>query len=269
MKKWNISKGFETLDAALEGASYDIVSLCSPTGTHIAALNRLLASSAKAVFAEKPLDGDTKKARAIGIKYNERAIPIVVNFSRRFDASIQALRNEIAAGKYGALVSVTGWYTGGVLNNGSHLVDLTIFLAGRVPAISHVTDAHEIERSADPTISALLLLDDVPFHMVGLRAPGVARFELELCFERHIIVLEEGGRFMRVRTAEPLEIVPEISVAGRGVWCENNSREPFLAALDELVQWRPGVRLSSDIESACEAIAVIAEVHKRAKEKAS
>jgi predicted dehydrogenase len=269
MKAWNVPKGFETLDAALQDSAYDIVSLCSPTGTHLAALERLLDTLVKAVFAEKPLDGKPEAARAAGAKFRERNIPVAVNFGRRFDSFIRALRDEIAAGKYGKLFSATGFYTGGVLNNGSHMIDLVIFLTGRVPQIRNVIPVREAECSADPTISALLQLDVVPFHLVGLRATGVARFELELCFERQVVVLEEGGQFMRTRPFETLSIAPEIAVAGRGTWSENDSRASFLAALDELAQWKPGIRLSSDIESACDTIAVIAALHMHAMERGS
>ena len=267
MKVWGVPEGYDTLDAALKDADYDIVSLCSPTGTHIAALERLLDSSVRAVFAEKPLDGAVEKARALGARFDARGIPVAVNFTRRYYASLRAFRDEVAAGVHGALSSATVWYTGGVLNNGSHMVDLVTYLVGEVPDILEVMGDND--RAADPTPSALLRLRGAPFHLVGLRTPGVARFELELSFARQIVTMEEGGLFLRKRAIEPLAIAPEISVAGRGAWYENDSREPFLVALDELSAWKPGVRLSSDINSACEAVAVVSEICRRAKEKQS
>lgn len=269
MATWGVTKGFDSLETALADGTYDVVSLCGPTGTHLNALERLLDTSVKAVFAEKPLDGDAEKARAIGRKYGARGIPVAVNFGRRFDTFLRSLRDAIAAGEHGKLCSVTGWYTGGVMNNGSHMLDLVIHLTGHVPVLRYVEPAGDAGIASDPTISALLQLGDMPFQLVGLRVPGVARFELELCFERKIVVLEEGGQVMRVRPFNPLPIAPEVAVASAGTWQQNNSAEPFLMALDELAQWKPGSRLSSDIESACDAIAVVAAIRKSAKEKFS
>jgi hypothetical protein len=116
-------------------------------------------------------------------------------------------------------------------------------------------------------VSALLDLDGVPFHLVGQYAPGVVRFELELSCEQNIVTLEEGGQVVRVRPFTSLEIAPELATPVRGEWSAAAPGSQFLAALDELAKWNPDMRLSSDIESACEAIGVVAAVRALAMEK--
>jgi predicted dehydrogenase len=267
--KWGLSKSFATLEAALENDTFDVVSICSPTGKHLAALDRLADSQVKAVFAEKPLDGKPESALEIGAKFAARNIPVAVNFGRRFDSSIQALRSEIASGRFGKLVSAIGWYSGGVVNNGSHMVDLAVLLTARHPRLQNVLVAGGASKTADPTVSALLGLDGAPFHLVGQSAPGVVRFELELSFDQKIVTLEEGGQVTRIRPFTSLDVAPELVSAERGEWRENDSGSQFLTALDEIAEWKPGKRLSSDIESACEAIAVVAAIRTHALEKSS
>jgi predicted dehydrogenase len=266
---WGVPESFATLDDALKAAEYDIVSLCSPTGTHLAALERLLQSPVKAVFAEKPLDGKPEQALKLGAEFTARNIPVAVNFGRRFDRSIRALRSEIASGRFGKPVSAVGFYSGGVVNNGSHMVDLAAFLIAAHPRLQAVLAADEAEKADDPTVSALLDLGGAPFHLIGQQAPGVVRFELELSFERMIVALEQGGQVTRIRPFTALDAAPELVAAGRGEWRENDAGAQFLAALDELAEWKPGFRLSSDIESACEAIALVAAIRTHALENNS
>jgi hypothetical protein len=167
------------------------------------------------------------------------------------------------------LVSAIGWYSGGVVNNGSHMVDLAVLLTARHPRLQNVLVAGGASKTADPTVSALLGLDGAPFHLIGQSAPGVVRFERELSFDQKIVTLEEGGQVTRIRPFTSLDVAPELVSAERGEWRENDSGSQFLTALDEIAEWKPGKRLSSDIESACEAIAVVAAIRTHALEKSS
>ena len=100
MEKWGVARGYETLDDALDLEQFDIISVCSPTGTHIAHLARLLEAQVKAVFVEKPLDGAARAARDIGAKFNSRRVPVAVNFTRRFDPAIHKLREAVQSSSY-------------------------------------------------------------------------------------------------------------------------------------------------------------------------
>jgi predicted dehydrogenase len=266
---WSVPKNFAMLDDALEAGEYDIVSICSPTGTHLAVLERLLQSRVRAVFAEKPLDGRPQQARQIGAEFAARNIPVAVNFGRRFDRSIRVLRSAITSGRFGKLVSAIGFYSGGVVNNGSHMVDLAAFLTSAHPRLQAVSAAGETAKGNDPTVSALLDLGGAPFHLIGQPPSGVVRFELELSFEQGIVALEEGGQVTRIRPFTALDAAPELVAAGRGEWRENESGAQFLVALDELAEWKPGLRLLSDIESACDAIAVVVAIRTHALEKSN
>ena len=262
MEKWNVPRGYSTLEGALEAERFDVASICSPTGTHLAVLGRLLEADMRAVFAEKPLDGDAIGARKLGERFAAKAVPVAVNFTRRFDPAMQKLRSEIAAKRYGALRSVVGWYAQGIMNNGVHLIDLVIYLTGRAPKVSHIGNTREDGAVGDPTVSALLDLDGVPVHFVGSGGREAARFEIELAFSGAIISIEQGGLAMRLRRFGPSETFPGTVVPDQGNSAATGYGGAMLSALDELIAWRPGARLSSDIESACEAIAIADEIRR-------
>jgi predicted dehydrogenase len=261
IKKWNVPRGYATLEEALAAERFSAASVCSPTGTHLAILAQLEKSDIAAVFAEKPLDGDAKSARRIGEQFAAKNIPVAVNFTRRFDRTMHALRSEIAAKHYGALRSVTGSYGRGVVNNGSHQIDLIIFLAGRAPKIVCVGGPVIREIEGDPTVSAILDLDGVPVHLV---AGGGARFETELAFEHAVVTIEENGLWLRTRRIASSRLgalLPQ-----RGEWMATEYGTAMLSALDELAAWKPGMRLSSDIESGCESIELADKLRKLAME---
>jgi predicted dehydrogenase len=259
MRKWNVPCGYTNVGEALGAGGFDVASVCGPTGTHLAALSALREAGLKAVFAEKPLDGDAVGAKKIGREFAQRNVPIAVNFTRRFDPSMQALKAAIAARRYGDLRSMVGWCGADLMNLGSHMIDLAIFLTGSVPKLRHV-------QKTGGGVSVLFDLSGAPFHLLAAGDPASARFEAELTFAQAIVTIEDNGLALRTRRIAPSPVFPGAALPERGEWEPTGYGAAMLTALDELIAWRPGDRLSSDIESACESIALTEEVIRRAQE---
>jgi predicted dehydrogenase len=264
MEKWTVASGYSSLDEALAADDFDIASVCSPTGTHLAALTRLAASSVKAVFVEKPLDGDANGARKIAERFAAKAVPVAVNFTRRFDPAMHLLRSEIAEGRHGTLRRVCGWYCRGIVNNGSHMLDLVGFLTGMRPRLVSTGPALEDGVRGDPTVSASLDLRQSPFDLIGCDGRDFARFELELAFSRGIVALENGGQLIRRRPVEG-GAFPGTKSAAQGVWECTGYGEAMLRALDELKDWSRTRKLSSDIETASPSIALADQIRRAAR----
>ena len=253
---WDVPKNYAKLDDALGSERFDIISVCTPTGTHLSTLRRVLQARPLAVLAEKPLDARAEEARRVGRLFNEQSIPVAVNFTRRFDKSMHALRQSIREGRYGALDTVVGWYGKGVVNNASHLIDLVRFLTDREPAVEGVSRALSYGVESDRTVTASLNLGRLPFQLIGLSDSDGARFELELTFADAVVTVEDGGMTLRLRTWRRSEIFAGERELDRGNWQPTAYGTAMLRALDELRAWRPGSILSSDIESAAASIEV-------------
>lgn len=266
VRRWAPCSEYANLDAALDAETFDIASICTPTGSHLAVLARLLGSDVRAVFAEKPLDGDAAGARAIGAMFTAKRVPVAVNFTRRFDPAMHELRAELGSGRHGALRAVAGWYCRGILNNGSHLIDLIAFLTGSVPRLETIIAVHEDGIPNDPSVSALLNLDGVPVHLIAGDARDFNRFEVEFVFSAGIIALEESGLSVRRRRVGPSRRLPATKLADLGSWQPSRYGEAMLRALDELKTGREGSRISSDITSAADAIEVAEGIRRRAME---
>jgi predicted dehydrogenase len=259
MAKWGVRSGYASIEEALQAEAYDIASVCSPTGTHLAALGVLAESGVRAVFAEKPLDGDTDGARRLAGRYAERGVPVAVNFTRRFDPAMQALRSEIADQRYGRLRQVCGWYGRGIMNNGSHLLDLVAFLTGAGIRLESIGPSISDGVEGDPTVSASLVSGDVKFDLIGCDGRDFARFEIELGFSDAIVMIEDAGQTIRRRPVEASAFAGRRS-ATTGAWQSTRYGEAMLMALTELRQWNSVRRLSSDIDSAIPALALAQQI---------
>jgi hypothetical protein len=132
-----------------------------------------------------------------------------------------------------------------------------------VPRPAYVASETRFEIEHDPTVSALLDLDGAPVHLIP---GGGDRFEVELAFEQAVVSIEENGWKIRTRRIIPSQLFPGAALPEHGMWADTGYGTAMLSALDELAAWRPGRRISSDIESACIAIELAGELRRRALE---
>lgn len=202
MQRWAVPQGHASLDevlAACAPGSFDVVSVCSPTGAHAAQVHAALRLAPRLVFCEKPLAASLHEAQAIVQACDDADVPLAVNHSRRWAPDVQQLADELRAGAWGPVRLATGTYGKGVLNNGSHMVDLLHLLLGPLRLV-HAGSPRVDHSAADPTVPALLeSADGVPVHLCAAHAGDFALFELQLVTARAVITMEDGGLRWRVR----------------------------------------------------------------------
>src|SRR6202045_1250598 len=87
---------------AFADPAIDAVLIASSTDTH-ADLVEAAASAGKAIFCEKPLDLDRRRAEACLAVARECGVPLMVGFNRRFDPNFARLEREIRGGRIGKL----------------------------------------------------------------------------------------------------------------------------------------------------------------------
>jgi predicted dehydrogenase len=199
MQRWLVEKGFATIDATAAAGPFDVVSLCSPTALHAAHLAAVLSLHPRLVFCEKPVTASAAETAAAVQVCAASGVKMAVNHNRRWAPDVQRLRRELAAGRWGRVRAAIGIYNKGILNNGSHLVDLLQLLLGPMelisaglPILDHFDD--------DPTVPALLQSrQGVPVTLNAAHAADYAIFELQLLTERGMVAMEDGGAGWRVR----------------------------------------------------------------------
>lgn len=204
MARWGVRLGFQDMSAATHSSlQFDVVSICSPTSAHHADVLAALALQPRLVFCEKPLCASVAEAADLVRRCRAAGVPLAVNHNRRWDSTVAQLQGELGRGDWGALRSATGHYNKGVLNNGSHLVDLLHCLLGPLELLRAGAPIHDFWPQ-DPSIPALLATaGGVPVVLNCGHAADYALFELQLVLEHGVVAMEDGGLRWRRRRAVP------------------------------------------------------------------
>ena len=193
-KKWSIESGFSDIyDAVCQGLDVDVVSICSPTKHHGEHLEQVLSLNPKLVFCEKPIHENYLAARAIVQKYKAQNVRLVVNYSRRFDAQVALFKKALISEEYGELRAIHGWYNKGLLNNGSHLLDMLCFLFETL-SVDYVGNSLFDFTPEDPSIPIVLSTSaGVSVSLSRADARDFSLFELDFVFSHARVKMLDGG----------------------------------------------------------------------------
>jgi len=247
MKRWGVAAGFSSLTEALDaGLSVDVVSVCSPTSAHFDDLLAALKFSPKLVFCEKPVAQRLAQTELMVERCHQQGVMLAVNYTRRWDPTLIRLITEIRSGAWGKLRCINGVYNKGVLNNGSHLVDL-LHLLFRELEIAHAGPGCVDMWPEDPSVPAFLIGDRaVPVMLNVSDARDYSLFEVQFVTERGVISMEEGGLRWRFRMAQDSPTFANYKALGSDQQQSGTLGQATLAAVAEIYN---AVRHAGDLSS--------------------
>ena len=210
MTRWAVPNGYDSLDhlmathdTASKSERFDVISICSPTTAHHADVLQALHLKPQLIFCEKPVCADVAQTQSVVQRCFDQGVLFAVNHNRRWDPEVTRLRDQLQSGQWGEIRLVTGQYNKGVLNNGSHMIDLLHDLLGPLTLIGCGTPLFDYSES-DPSVPASLVsAAGVPIALTCGDASDYSLFELQVVTQRGVIAMEDGGLRWRTRLNAP------------------------------------------------------------------
>jgi predicted dehydrogenase len=189
---WNTRK-FKSVDDAFSAYIIDVVCVAASTEFHYQVLKELSGFSFKLAFVEKPFVALLHQAEEIKALYEERKISIAVNYSRRFVPEFEILGDKIRQGIYGEFIAGSGYYGKGILNNGSHMIDVIRYFLGEIDFCETISSCFDAYKN-DPSVSAVVtLMAEKKIVLQCLNCNFYTQFELDLFFEKARIRIVDSG----------------------------------------------------------------------------
>jgi predicted dehydrogenase len=215
---WEVERGFSSVEALLEKTRPEVVSLCTPDGTHGRLLHTILeAPSVRAILAEKPLALLVSEAESVGRLAAQRGIVLAVNYVRRYAPGHQQLRQWLMSGAIGRIEALHGYYVRGVKHNGTHWLDLARMLCGEIVSAQGNGDVDLW--ADDPTIDVSVEFEDgFPGRLTGLARATYTLFEMDIVGTSGRVRLVEAGDRFDITTVGPSPRFPGFKelIPGRG-----------------------------------------------------
>lgn len=181
----------------LPKGSVDLVVDARPPAGRAELLMTAASLGARAVLLEKPLATSLEEAKAVCDVADASGLLVRVNFHRRFDPAHVELRSGLAS----PVAAVMGFYNKGLMNYGSHLIDLLLDWVGPVQAVRACADAGG--PNEDPSIGFDADFGDGRFAAIRtLPQAEFDVFEVTMFGREYRIDLFNGGAGRRVALAK-------------------------------------------------------------------
>lgn len=144
------------LDEMLAATRPDVASVCTPTATHPAVVEKVLETHPiRALWCEKPLADSLDKAAAMVAACRARNLPMVVSYNRRWLPLWRRMRSLMDEGAIGTVRSVRVAFPNRLLSVGSHAVDLLLYLGG-VPTGVAGLPIPALAEDGEPAVAGLV-----------------------------------------------------------------------------------------------------------------
>ena len=200
--KYNVERIDEITSVSL--STFDCVSICTPTDTHVHYLNMAFAAGVKTILCEKPVSNKPEELRQITEAYHQSGARVLVNYTRRFQPAYAELKETVAyILKNETLTNLSVRYQRGFINNCSHAFDTIEFITGQELVLEnlHLNNMVHDHFATDPTVSLTATWNNTNVSILGLNNVKFAHFEIDLYLTYHKIKISESGQTIEVLKA--------------------------------------------------------------------
>jgi predicted dehydrogenase len=186
------SPAYATIAELFQQQNPEVVALAVPTKEHYQTFEELARYSLKAVLCEKPISDNITHAREMVQESHARGFAMAVNYMRRCEPGVSTLRDMISQGDLGEIYKGVVWYSKGILNNGSHFIDLLRYLLGEVTEVQVITTGGRWKQ-LDPEPDVRLTCGSTEIYFLAGREEHYSLAEIELIATSGKISYESGG----------------------------------------------------------------------------
>lgn len=145
---------FSDAKTMIEKLKPDIVSIATQPDSHASLTILSALKGVKAIVCEKPIANLLQEGKRMIETCEKSGSLLFINHGRRFDPLIRRVKNDIGKGRIGNILQVTSYSYNGLINNGTHMVDLLRFLIGEITAVQGWTNQTTSKFPQDKNVDA-------------------------------------------------------------------------------------------------------------------
>jgi predicted dehydrogenase len=216
VEEFDVPAAYETHAAMLAAEDLDLVSVCTLHSTHAEITIDAAEAGAAGIYCEKPMATSLGEAEDMLDAARRNDAKLSVGHQRRFDPVQETARELIAEGAIGEPRTVATRKDGGLLNWGTHMIDMTRFLLGDpdyewvMGAVERRTDRHERRLAIEDRCVGQICFEDGTrlTHENDMPGPEYADASLQVSGTGGVLDLDLGSSVAVVNEEGRTEYAP-------------------------------------------------------------
>ncbi|MFH1772645.1 MAG: Gfo/Idh/MocA family oxidoreductase [Candidatus Omnitrophota bacterium] len=161
-RKWGINSVYTDYARMLRNEEIDILSIATPADTHYSIIKEASKFPVKAIYCEKPISNKVESAEKAVKICKDKKILLFINHQRSFSPFYRELQKKLRNGSLGEVQQVNCYYTRGILNTGTHIVDLLFFLLGSSEWVFSAFSRNKSPFETDPNLDTMIKFKSGP-----------------------------------------------------------------------------------------------------------
>lgn len=198
-RRWGV-KAYRSYTEMINYEKPEIVSVCTPDDTHYNIMIDLIELARareypKGIILEKPVATSLQDALCIRdvLEGSKTGVTVLVNYPRRY----VSCRLKLLVGSIGKPLYISGLYSGNIIHNGTHFIDLARYLLGEIKFVgigTHGLNTSEIifENGCVGTLNGF---PDIPYTL----------FEINIIGDGGRVTMNESGHTVERYVVEESE----------------------------------------------------------------
>ena len=186
---------FTDAEEMLEEVRPQIVSIATPPDQHRSVVELCARYKVPAIICEKPIALTVADGEAIIKVCRDAGSLLFINHTRRFDKLLAITSERVKAGEIGAILHGTAYYTAGMFNTATHLLDLLHFLTGKeFEWVSAFVEARYSAPANDMNVNGWVgATDGTLFGLQAMEVKDYSIFETHLFGSRGTVSVDRFG----------------------------------------------------------------------------
>lgn len=152
-KKYHVENLFSNYKELFKKTNLDVISISTHADLHLPIIQEASKYNIKGIFLEKPISNNLVDAKKIIKICNTKNIKLQIDHQRRFSKFYHDLQNFISK-KLGNLKFCNVIYGAGILNTGTHVIDIVRFFLGDIYEVNGYASNFKLRYTNDFNIDA-------------------------------------------------------------------------------------------------------------------
>lgn len=173
----------------------DIVAIATPPDQHRQVVEICAEFGVPVIICEKPVASTIEEAVKIINICKKKGSLLFINHTRRFDKLLQQVSDRIKKEELGTLSQISCYYTAGLFNTGTHMIDLVRFITKKEIQWVCALQEHRFTAPAeDINANGLLILEgNIPVSLQCLEVKDYAIFDIHLYGSKGYLEINRFG----------------------------------------------------------------------------
>jgi|SRR5579864_9342328 len=155
-KKYSVTNLFTNVDELLEQVKPDLLSVCTLPDQHEEITIKAAKAGVKGIFCEKPISNNIVSAKHMIDVCEKNGVVLMIDHQRRFDPLFSSIKLALQQSLLGKIYQNTFYYTAGIYNTGTHMIDLMRYFFGDIEWVIGIHSSAKSSNTDDPNIDGLL-----------------------------------------------------------------------------------------------------------------